>query len=316
MVAFSRIVNPKHKVRLDKYLCSAGLGISRSQIQKLIEANKVLVNSQSVKSHASLARGDKVEVNYEKPEKFKIVPESIELDIVYEDEDVIVVNKAAGMVTHPAPGHSQGTLVNALLHHCDLGGDVSRETTRPGVLHRLDKDTSGLLVLAKSDQALVKLARQVEAHTMGRRYVAFVWGRMGMQEGTIDAPIGRHTLERKRMAVTPLRSRDAITCFKVAREFEYLTQLDVELKTGRTHQIRVHLAHLSHSVVGDADYGGRRKLPEVPGEVFDKLMRIMRRQALHARELSFVHPITTEQMAFSSSLPADMQELLDYVDAV
>jgi 23S rRNA pseudouridine1911/1915/1917 synthase len=316
MVTFSRVVNPKHKVRLDKYLCSAGLGISRSQIQKLIEDNKVLVNSQSVKSHASLIRGDKVEVNYEKPTKFEIVPESIELDIAYEDDDIIVVNKAAGMVTHPAPGHSQGTLVNALLHHCDLGRTVSRDSTRPGVLHRLDKDTSGLLVLAKSDMALVKLARQVEEHKMGRKYVAFVWGRMGLQEGIIDAPIGRHTLERKRMAVTPLRSRSAVTCFKVAREFKCLTQLDVELKTGRTHQIRVHLAHLNHSVVGDTDYGGRTRLPEVAREVFDRSMQIMRRQALHAAELSFVHPITTKQVKFSSPLPADMQELLDYLNAI
>lgn len=310
MVKFSRIVKPKGKIRLDKYLYKAGLGISRSQIQRLIECGSVLVNERPAKPHTPLNKGDKVEVSYDKPSKFIVEPEPIPLDIVYEDDDIIVVNKPAGIVTHPAPGHLHSTLVNALLHHCELSR-VS-ERTRPGVLHRLDKDTSGLIVFAKSDSSLVKLTRQVEEHKIRRKYIAFVWGRMGILEGTIDAPIGRHTLERKRMAVTPLKSKEAVTYFKVIKEFNYITQLEIELKTGRTHQIRVHLSHVNHPVVGDQDYGGRKKLPNVPKEEFDRVLQIILRQALHASELSFVHPMTKKQLEFHSPLPPDMQELLNY----
>ncbi|MBI4723109.1 MAG: RluA family pseudouridine synthase [Candidatus Stahlbacteria bacterium] len=311
MSEFSRIVNPKEKIRLDKYLYKAGIGVSRSQIQRLIEEGQVLVNGQKAKSHTPLNRGDKVDVNYAKPEGFKVTPEPIELDIVYEDQDIIVINKPPVIVTHPAPGHLHGTLVNALLHHCDLSKVSDR--TRPGVLHRLDKDTSGLIIFAKTEIALVKLARQIEERKIRRKYIAFVWGKMGMLEGTIDAPIGRHTLDRKHMAVTPLKSRDAITHFRVLDEFKYITHLSVELKTGRTHQIRVHLLHFGHPVVGDPDYDGRKKPIEVPTPIFDKILTIITRQALHAGELAFMHPITKKQMEFHSPLPKDMQELLNYL---
>jgi 23S rRNA pseudouridine1911/1915/1917 synthase len=311
MIFFSRTVNPKEKIRVDKYLYKAGLGISRSQIQKLIESGNVLVNGRPVKPHTPLTRGDKVEVNYEKPPKFRVEPEPIKIDIVYEDKDIIVVNKPAGMVTHPAPGHSHGTLVNALLHHCELSR--LSDKTRPGVLHRLDKDTSGLLVFAKSDSALSKLAREVEERRLKRIYVAFVWGRMGLLEGTIDAPIGRHTIDKKKMSVTPLRSREAITYYKVIEEFEHVTQLEVELKTGRTHQIRVHLLHLNHPILGDPDYGGRKKPLYVSEKEYEKLLHLMPRQALHAKKLSFRHPITKEELHFSTPLPPDMQKLLEYL---
>ena len=178
MGEFSRIVNPKEKIRLDKYLYKAGIGVSRSQIQRLIEEGLVLVNGHPAKSHTPLNRGDKVDVNYAKPESFKVTPEPIELDIVYEDQDIIVINKPPGMVTHPAPGHLHGTLVNALLHHCDLSKVSDR--TRPGVLHRLDKDTSGLIIFAKTDLALVKLAHQIEERKIRRKYIAFIWGKLGM----------------------------------------------------------------------------------------------------------------------------------------
>ena len=311
MDEFIRIVRPKNKIRLDKYLYKAGIGISRSQIQKLILEGKVLLNGHSVKAHANLNKGDKVVVNYEKPTKFEILPEAIPLDVAYEDSDVIVVNKAPGIVTHPAPGHSNGTLVNALLHHCKLS--CQTEHTRPGVLHRLDQDTSGVLVFAKSDIALIALARDVEKRKFKREYITFVWGKMGLSEGTIDAPIGRHTIERKQMAVTPLRSRSAITHFKAIKQFEYITYLAVKLETGRTHQIRVHLAHLNHPVVGDSTYGGRIRPPKVPLAEFNKIMKIMTRQSLHAASLAFIHPISKKEVCTTAPLPSDMQELLDYL---
>ncbi|MCK4306729.1 RluA family pseudouridine synthase [candidate division WOR-3 bacterium] len=311
MTEFTRIARPKEKIRLDKYLYKAGIGVSRTQIQRLILEGKVLVNDHPVKVHTNLNPGDKVVVNYEKPTRFKVIPEAIPLDIAYEDADVIVVNKPPGMVTHPAPGHPTGTLVNALLHHCDLSFQTER--TRPGVLHRLDQHTSGLLVFAKSDIALTLLARDVELHKFKRKYIAFVWGKMGLPEGTIDAPIGRHTIERKQMAVTPLRSRSAVTYFKTIKEFKYITHLAVKLETGRTHQIRVHLSHLNHPVVGDLTYDGRARPPEVPLEEFNKTMQIMTRQALHAESLAFIHPISKKEISLQAPLPPDMQELLDYL---
>jgi len=363
MNEFIRIVRPKEKIRLDKYLYIAGLGVSRAQIQKLILDGKVLVNNQPAKPNTNLKLGDKVVVSYEKRTKFNVEPEAIPLDIVYEDSDIIVVNKPSGMVTHPAPGHPNGTLVNALLYHCELspptgkmpvppqqnaGTEVQRPQTkdqrpktkdqslqiaghpseagqgagwvveqmahlRPGVLHRLDQHTSGLLVFAKTDIALVRLARDVELHKIKRKYSAFVWGKMELEEGTIDAPIGRHTIERKQMAVTPLRSRSAVTYYKRIREFKYITQLGVRLGTGRTHQIRVHLSHLNHPVVGDQTYGGRTRPQEVPINEFNKIMQIMERQALHAESLAFIHPISKKELSFQVPLPPDMQELEDYL---
>ncbi|MDI6839584.1 MAG: RluA family pseudouridine synthase [bacterium] len=311
MTLFSRVVKPKEKIRLDKYLYKAGLGISRSQIQRLIEDGKVLINDKPAKSHTPLKAGDKVIVSYEKPERFIVEPENIPIDIIYEDQHLIVVNKPPGMVTHPAPGNLRGTLVNALLYHCQLSWQTDR--TRPGVLHRLDKDTSGLLVFAKSDSALLKLTRQVETHRLKRKYLAFVWGKIERNEGTIDAPIGRHTIERKRMAVTPLASRSAVTHFKVIKRFTYITEIEVELETGRTHQIRVHLAHLNHPIVGDPTYGGRKRLPEVPIDEFNDIMQVMSRQALHAIYLRFEHPIYKREVEFEADLPEDIQNLLTYL---
>ncbi|MCK4352828.1 RluA family pseudouridine synthase [candidate division WOR-3 bacterium] len=312
MIEFYRIVKPKEKIRLDKYLYKAGLGISRSQIQRLVEAQKVLVNDKPAKPHTPLVPGDKVIVNYKKPERFKVESENIPLDIVYEDQHIIVVNKPPGMVTHPAPGNLHGTLVNALLYHCELSWQTDR--TRPGVLHRLDKDTSGLLVFAKSDPALLKLAHQVETHKLKRKYLAFAWGKFELNEGTIDAPIGRHAIERKQMAVTPLASRRSITYFKVIQKFRYITYLKLKLETGRTHQIRVHLAHLNHPVVGDLTYNGRKRPLGVPENEFYEIMSIMPRQALHAAQLGFEHPIHKKSVELDTPLPQDMQKLLDWLN--
>lgn len=316
MTTFSRTVKPKwvakKKMRLDKYLHQSGLGISRSQIQHLIEKGNVLINGKPVKASHFLKLGDEVTVEYKKPEKFRVEPEDIPLDIVYEDKDVVVVNKSPGMVTHPAPGNLRGTLVNALLHHCDLAWRTDK--TRPGVLHRLDKDTSGLIIFAKTDMALPKLARQVETRRIKRGYLAFVWGRIGVRAGTIDVPIGRHTVERKRMAVTPLASRAAVTHFKVLQRFNYASYLQVELETGRTHQIRVHMSHIGHPVIGDTTYRGVTKPPQVPQEVFNQITQIMRRQALHAAVLKFEHPVTKKELEFKASLPADMQKLLEFLN--
>lgn len=313
MSDFLRIVNPKEKIRLDKYLYIAGLGISRSQIQKLIENGNVLVNDKPTKSHIILKQGDKVSVHYNKPEPFKVIAEEMPLDIVYEDDDIIVINKPPGMVTHPAPGHLQSTLVNALLGHCELSRETDR--TRPGVIHRLDKDTSGLLIFAKSNSALLSLAQQIESRSIKRRYRALVWGKIVSSEGTIDAPIGRHTIERKIMAVTPLRSRAAITHFKVISRFKHITELQVHLETGRTHQIRVHFSHIGNPIVGDPTYGGRKQLTEVPADDFKKIMDLMTRQALHAEHIEFKHPISKKHLALTAPLPEDMKELINYLSS-
>ncbi|MDD2889153.1 MAG: RluA family pseudouridine synthase [bacterium] len=311
MTDFPIIVRPKEKIRLDKYLYKSGLGISRSQIQKLIENGNVLVNDNTTKSHTILKYGDKVFVDYKKPQPFQAKAESILLDIIFEDEDVIVINKPPGMVTHPAPGHLGGTLVNALLGHCELCKDTDR--TRPGVIHRIDKDTSGLLIFAKTNTALLGLSKQIEARSVKRKYISFVWGRLPSAEGTVNAPIGRNTIERKIMAVTPLNSRKAITHYKVINKFKYITEIKASLDTGRTHQIRVHFNHIGNPVVGDPTYGGRKQLPGVPIEEFNKIMEIISRQALHAAFIEFIHPISKEPVSFSAPLPDDMQQLSQYL---
>jgi 23S rRNA pseudouridine1911/1915/1917 synthase len=306
----TRIVRPKKRMRLDKYLKLSGLGISRSLIQKLIQDGNVLVDGKPAKTSHILYPGQEIKLVYQKPEKFIPVPQDIPLNIVYEDHDLIVINKPSGMVTHPAPSNLKGTLVNALLYHCNLSGGTK---TRPGVVHRLDKDTSGLLVFAKSDKAHRRLANQVERHLMRRIYVALAWGDFELQNGTIDAPIGRHLIEREKMAVTPLSSREAQTSFKVKERFGDITLLSLKLKTGRTHQIRVHLSHINHPIVGDSTYGGRRRYPYVKVQRFKDIMGIIKRQALHAAVLGFKHPASNDWIEFEAPLPQDMQNLLKYL---
>lgn len=312
-----KVSTKQERLRLDKYLAGLGLGVSRSQIHNLFEDGKILVEGHPAKPHHFVKRGEEVVITYAPLERLDIEPEPIPIDVVYEDPHLIVVNKPAGMVVHPARGNLRGTLVNALLYHCKTLAR-SDDFRRPGVVHRLDKDTTGLLVFAKSHKAHLGLAKQVEARKMERNYLVLVWGDMEVKEGRIEAPIGRHTIDRKRMAVTPFGSRAALTNFKVLERFGTATYLGLSLGTGRTHQIRVHLSYLGHPVVGDPTYGGRKifGLQTLKGAslgLFEEILSLISRQALHAAGLGFVHPVIGEHLAFTSSLPSDMEKVLGHL---
>ncbi len=281
--------------RLDVFLADREKELSRSHIQKLIEGGAVLVNGRAVKANYKLRTGDSVEIHVPEVQAWKILPEAIPLDVLYEDEDIIVINKARGMVVHPAAGVSSGTLVNALLYHCkDLSG--INGVIRPGIVHRLDKDTSGVMVAAKNDAAHVDLAEQIRLKTAHRIYQALVLGTIAEEKGVIRAPIGRHPTERKKMAVVP-NGKEATTFFHVLERFSSYTFVECRLQTGRTHQIRVHMAYIGHPLLGDPKYG--KKSPfAIEG------------QALHSAELMLTHPRTKERLRFAAAMPADMEEIL------
>ena len=284
--------------RIDKELAHHLADISRSQLQKWIEDGNVTVNGEKVKPKYKLAVGDRVVVQPEKPQKIDLEPENIPLDIVYEDDDVIVVNKPQGMVVHPAPGHPNHTLVNALLYHSPLS-TINGEF-RPGIVHRIDKDTSGLLMIAKNDLAHRSLAAQLKAKTNEREYVALVHGVIKEERGTIDAPLGRSKKDRKKQAVVE-DGRHAVTHFKVLERFQHYTLVSCRLETGRTHQIRVHMKYIGHPLAGDPLYGPRKTLPG-------------NGQYLHARLLGFKHPRTGKQMTFTSPLPEYFQKMIDHLE--
>ena len=289
------------KKRIDHYLAILGIGLSRTRIQTLIKEEKILVNDKATESSYKLKVDDKITVDIPEPKELKVSPEDIPLDIVYEDEDLIVVNKPKGMVSHPAPGNYTGTLVNALLYHCNTLSTIGG-TTRPGLVHRLDKDTSGLLVIAKNDVSHRCLAKQIHDRTVGRKYLALVHGRIENDEGTIEARIGRHPVHRKKMAVIvkeKLKSRGALTHYKVLERFKNYTLVEVEIKTGRTHQIRVHLSYIGYPVVGDQTYGRRNNEFKVKG------------QLLHAKTLGFIHPKFGKYMEFERELPVDFKEIIE-----
>ena len=303
------------EVRLDRYLLELGLGLSRSKIQKLISNNNVLINGKSSKPHHLVQSGEFLIVTYEEKKPLRIEPENIPVEVIYEDSNLLVVNKPAGMVVHPAKGNLHGTLVNALLYHTSKGLAASDDYTKPGVIHRIDKETSGLLVFAKDERIHTKLAMQVQDRTMKRIYLLLVWGVLPTDRGVIEAPIGRNTLNRKRMKVTPFASRKAVTHFKVIERFNIATYIRAQLETGRTHQIRVHFSHIGYSVIGDPDYGGRRvsilvDIGKEKKETFDLILKKLKRQALHATSLSFYHPIKKREMVFYSPLPKDIREVL------
>lgn len=284
------------KTRIDKFIAEQLPDVSRSQVQLWIGDGKVLVNGQVVKSNYKLNIGDHIELSVPEPEAVDLQPESIPIEVVYEDRDVIVVNKQRGLVVHPAPGHSSGTLVNALMYHCkDLSG-INGEL-RPGIVHRIDKDTSGLLMAAKNDKAHASLAAQLKDHSVTRRYIALVHGNLSHDQGTVDAPIGRDTNDRKMFAVTERNSKHAVTHFMVLERFGDYTLLELKLETGRTHQIRVHMKFIGHPLVGDPMYG-RNKGIRMDG------------QALHAAVLGFVHPSSGEYLEFSAPLPEDIEDVL------
>lgn len=284
--------------RIDKQLGHHFSQYSRSQIQKWIGDGNVKVNGHSVKPKHKLTVGDEVTIAPEKPQKIDLEPENIPLDIVYEDDDVVVVNKPQGMVVHPAPGHPDHTLVNALLYHCPLS-TINGEF-RPGIVHRIDKDTSGLLMVAKNDMAHRSLAAQLKAKTNKREYVALVHGVIKDDQGTIDAPIGRSRKDRKKQAIVS-DGRHAITHFKVLKRYRHYTLVSCRLETGRTHQIRVHMKSIGHPLVGDPLYGPRKTLPGAG-------------QYLHARLLGFKHPRTGKEMVFTTPLPDYFQKMLDKLD--
>ena len=285
--------------RLDKFI-SEQTELSRSAAAKLIEQGAVLVGGKPTNKKDAPAEGTLIEITLPEPQAADILPEDIPLDIVYEDEDLLVVNKPKGMVVHPAAGHYSGTLVNALMFHC--GGSLSgiNGEIRPGIVHRIDKDTSGLLMVAKNDFAHIGLSEQIKEHSFTREYETVVCGSI-KEDGTVNAPIGRHKTDRKRMCVTNENSREAVTHYFVLRNFAGYTHLRVRLETGRTHQIRVHLSYIGHAVAGDEVYGNGKP-------------RWLCGQCLHAKKIGFVHPRTGEYMEFDSELPDYFQRFLKEID--
>lgn len=284
--------------RLDVLLAERHPELSRSRIQRLIGESRVDVNDRPVKAGYRVRAGDTVRMHVPASRPLRPQPEPIPLDIYYEDPDLMVVNKPRGMVVHPGAGHHGGTLVNALLHHCPVLSTVNGEV-RPGIVHRLDKDTSGLLMVAKNDPTHLALSRQLRERTVTRLYLALVHGGPRAERGTVEAPVGRHPRQRMRMAVNAPNARDAVTHFEVLRRYRGYALLKLALQTGRTHQIRVHLAHLGLPVVGDPVYGRARRKLNVRG------------QFLHAHTLGFTHPGTGERLTFSAPLPAELQQILD-----
>ncbi len=303
------------KIRVDVFLTRQVENATRNKVQQAIRDGRVVVNGKTVKSSYPLSPGDTIEVTLPRPPHHTAEPENIPLHIVHEDDQVLVVNKPAGMVTHPAYGNYTGTLVNALLYHSKHlsrgGADL-----RPGIVHRLDKDTSGLLVVARNDAAHAFLARQFAKRTIEREYWALVWGTIRQDKGIIEANLGRSKKDRKKVAVVA-DGKQAVTEYTVVRRFEYLTLLRLKLRTGRTHQIRVHLAHIGHPVFGDVTYGGRNAtwggLEGKKAQQAANLLKIMRRQALHAKTVGFVHPTGKVMVRFDSELPEDFSAVLDAV---
>ena len=285
-------------VRIDAWLAAHVEGLTRSAAAKLLESGGVAVNGVSAAKNYRLTGGETVEVTRPEAEEIAVEPQDIPLDVVYEDQDVIVVNKPVGLVAHPAPGHPDGTLVNALLHHCGdslsgIGGEK-----RPGIVHRIDRDTSGLIIAAKNDAAHLALSAQLSDHTLARTYECLVMGNLRQDSGTVDAPIGRHPSDRKKMAVEPRNGRRAVTHWEVIARYNGVTHVRCRLETGRTHQIRVHMAYIGHPILGDTVYGAKKPVPGLAG------------QCLQAVELRFVHPRTGKLVTVSCPRSPEFEQQL------
>jgi 23S rRNA pseudouridine1911/1915/1917 synthase len=285
--------------RADALLADAVDGLTRSAAQKWIDEGRVTLSGAPIKKNAKLSAGQQLAVTPPQPEEVDIVPQNIPLDVVYEDDDVIVVNKPVGMVVHPAPGHPDGTLVNALLYHCGNSLSGINGARRPGIVHRIDRDTSGLLIAAKNDRAHLALAQQLQDHSLFRLYHAVAVGGFREDFGSVDAPIGRHRYDRKKMAVCrPGEGREAVTHWQVVDSQNGYSHITCRLETGRTHQIRVHMASIGHPLLGDTVYGAKKPYPGLAG------------QCLHAAQLTFTHPVTGERMTAEAPLPDWFQSVL------
>lgn len=286
------------KERLDKYLMQK-TNYSRSKIQRMIESNNIKINNKSIKNSYQLSTGDIIYINENYTEEITITPENIPLDIYYEDEYLLVVNKKSGMVVHPAPGNYKNTLVNALMYHCNNNLSSVNGRIRPGIVHRIDADTSGLLLVAKTDAVHNDLAEQISNKTVLRKYIALVDGVIKEDTATIDAPIGRDPIDRKKMCVTAKNSKNAITHLRVLERYSNATLIECRLETGRTHQIRVHLNYINHPIINDPVYGKKN--------IIDKNFG----QMLHAKTLGFIHPITKEYLEYTTPVPKEFYEILN-----
>lgn len=301
--------------RLDTYIVECLPDISRSQLKKLIDNGQVTLNGAATKASYKLKGGESIQVILPEPEPIEAIPEAIPLHILYEDQDLIVVNKSVGMVVHPAAGHSHGTLVNALLYHCSdlagIGGEL-----RPGIVHRIDKDTSGVIVVTKNDQSHQHLAAQFKDHSINRRYLALVHGSPDGNSGTIDQPIGRHPTQRKKMSGKARNSKRAVTHWKILKQYNVnrLGLLELQLETGRTHQIRVHFAEMNCPLVGDPLYGNRSRTTAIKDMKLRKLIDQLQGQALHAQTLGFIHPTSGKYLEFSCEMPDTLQSIITYLD--
>jgi 23S rRNA pseudouridine1911/1915/1917 synthase len=297
-------------LRLDLFLARREASLSRSQVRRLIDEGAVRVGPGPAKASHKARKGERISVEMPEPVADDVLPEDIPLAVVYEDASLLIVDKPAGMVVHPAAGHARGTLVNAALFHCrDLSGIGG--VLRPGIVHRLDKDTSGLLMVAKSDQAHQALSEQFKDRRIQKTYQALVYGDVANDEGSIHLPVGRHPVDRKKMSTRSRRGKDAATHWRVSERYGVATLLEVDIETGRTHQIRVHLHALGYPVVGDSVYGSAGRVHDVLDPVLRSRFRSMKRQALHASRLCFTHPVTGESLCFSSPLPLDMADLCE-----
>lgn len=291
-------IQEDQQMRLDKYLSEQFPEQTRSYLQKLIKDGEVTVNGKNVKTGYQLSKGDEVSVNIPEPKELDVEPQKMDLDIVYEDDDVILVNKPKGMVVHPAPGHTTDTLVNGLLYHCKDNLSGINGVARPGIVHRIDRDTTGILIVCKNDMSHNSIAAQLKEHSINRRYRALVHGNLKDDTGTVEGPIGRHPIDRKKMAINEKNGKPAVTHYTVLERFGNYTLIECKLETGRTHQIRVHMTSIGHPLVGDEVYG--------PAKCPFKLQG----QCLHAMILGFVHPRTGEYMEFSADLPDYFEDLL------
>ena len=298
-----KIIVDTENVRLDAYIAKKYTDLSRTMAQKLVEEGNILVNGKSKKISYKVQKGDEIELTIPEAKEIGIKPENIDVEVIYEDKDIIVVNKPKGLVVHPANGNPDGTLVNAIMAICKgslsgIGGEI-----RPGIVHRLDKDTSGLLIIAKNDQAHINMSKQIKDRQVKKIYIALVKGRTKEEEATINMPIGRSTKDRKKMAVRK-DGKEAITHFKVLRRYNNYTLLEVKIDTGRTHQIRVHMAEIGHPVVGDMVYSNGKNEFGIQG------------QMLHAKSLEFRHPITGKQMHLEAELPDYFKEVLEKLESI